>query len=154
MWSQQELCGRRPAKIDPFEWACQGRNVDSFLLFTRLKRLPKVPTFAQAVVQQRRVTEEEAKEAKWRQNAAARTENVESGAQVSAHMNCVQIQLETTCGATRSDGVVLELHTSHLASGPDEPEGQVAEGAGSLSAGNGVRSFSLFDDEEGEIWQQ
>ena len=23
LWSQQELCGRRPAKCDPFEWACQ-----------------------------------------------------------------------------------------------------------------------------------
>ena len=61
LWSQQELCGRRPAKYDPLKWACKGRNVDSFLLYVRLKRLPKVPTFADAVAQQRQVTDDEAK---------------------------------------------------------------------------------------------
>ena len=71
LWSQQELCGRRPAKIDPFEWACQENNVDSFMLFTRLKRLPKVPTFAQAVMQQRQVVDDEAREAERRRSTAA-----------------------------------------------------------------------------------
>ena len=104
-------------------------------------------------MQQRRATEEEAREAEWRQNAAARTENVESDAQVSAH-NGRQVQPDTTWAATRSDGVELELHTSHLASGPDEPEGQVVDGAGSFEARTGVRNFSLFDNEEGEDWQQ
>ena len=42
LWSQQELCGRRPAKIDPFTWACREPNLDSFLLYVRLKQLPKV----------------------------------------------------------------------------------------------------------------
>ena len=60
LWAEQELCGRRPAKCDPFAWACREKNLDSFLLFVRLKQLPKVPTFADAVVQQRRVVEEEA----------------------------------------------------------------------------------------------
>ena len=26
LWSQQELCGRRPAKYDPFKWACKERT--------------------------------------------------------------------------------------------------------------------------------
>ena len=60
LWAEQELCGRRPAKCDPFAWACREKNQDSFLLFVRLKQLPKVPTFADAVVQQRRVVEEKA----------------------------------------------------------------------------------------------
>ena len=60
LWSQQELCGRRPAKVDPFAWACHGTNLDSFLLFVRLKQLPKVPTFREAVVQQQKVFDEEA----------------------------------------------------------------------------------------------
>ena len=76
LWSQQELCGRRPAKFDPFEWACQEGNTDSFLLFTRLKRLPRVPTFAQAVVQQRQVIEDEAKEAELRRSDAAQNAEV------------------------------------------------------------------------------
>ena len=60
LWLQQELCGRRPAKVDPFTWACHAPNVDSFLLFVRLKQLPKVPTFRQAVVQHQQATDEEA----------------------------------------------------------------------------------------------
>ena len=63
LWSQQELCGRRLAKIDPFEWACHEPNVDSFLLFARFKRLPKVPTFAQAVMQQRQAIVDQARTA-------------------------------------------------------------------------------------------
>ena len=43
LWSQQELCGRRPKGVDPFEWVCHGPNVDSFLLFVKLKQLPMVP---------------------------------------------------------------------------------------------------------------
>ena len=35
-------------------------NVDSFLLCVRLKQLPKVPTFKQAVMQQQQATDEEA----------------------------------------------------------------------------------------------
>ena len=60
LWSQQELCGRRPAKVDPFAWACHEPNIDSFMLFVRLKQLPKVPTFCEAVVQQRQAMDEEA----------------------------------------------------------------------------------------------
>ena len=71
LWSQEELCGRRPAKIDPFEWACHENNIDSFMLFTRLKRLPKVPTFAQAVMQQRQVVDDEAREAERRRSTVA-----------------------------------------------------------------------------------
>ena len=55
LWSQQELCGRRPVKVDPFAWACKEANLDSFLLFVRLKQLPKVPSFCEAVVQQQRI---------------------------------------------------------------------------------------------------
>ena len=60
LWSQLELCGRRPAKIDPVKWACKKKNFDSFSLFARLKRLPKVPTFAEAVMQQRLIYDDTA----------------------------------------------------------------------------------------------
>ena len=46
--------------MDPFTWACHEPNIDSFMLFVRLKQLPKVPTFCEAVAQQRRIVEEEA----------------------------------------------------------------------------------------------
>ena len=72
LWAQQELCGRRPVKYDPFEWACKGRNVDSFLLYARLKRLPKVPTVAEAVAQQRQVHDDEARDAEMRRSNEAR----------------------------------------------------------------------------------
>ena len=76
LWSQQELCGRRPAKCDPFEWACQEGNIDSFVLFARLKRLPRVPTFAQAVMQQRQAIEDEVSEAEIRKSNAAHNAQV------------------------------------------------------------------------------
>lgn len=64
LWSEQELCGRRPAKVDPFAWACHEPNLDSFMLFVRLKQLPKVPTFCEAVILQQQVVDEEATAAK------------------------------------------------------------------------------------------
>ena len=39
-WLQPNAWG-----MDPFEWACKAENVDSFLRFIRLKKLPRVPTF-------------------------------------------------------------------------------------------------------------
>jgi len=72
LWSQQELCGRRPAKVDPFVWACHEPNIDSFMLFVRLKQLPKVPTFREAVVQQRQAMDEEAVAAKSQRGLADR----------------------------------------------------------------------------------
>ena len=72
LWSQQELCGRRPAKVDPFAWACHEPNIDSFLLFVKLKQLPKVPSFREAVEQQRQAREEEAVAAKNRLTFADR----------------------------------------------------------------------------------
>ena len=64
LWSEQELCGRRPVKVDLFAWACHEPNLDSFLLFVKLKQLPKVPTFCEAVIQQQHVVNEEAAVAK------------------------------------------------------------------------------------------
>ena len=55
LWSLQEMRGRRPAKIEPPKWTSRKRNIDSFLLFAKLRRLPKVPTFADAVIQQKQV---------------------------------------------------------------------------------------------------
>ena len=72
LWSQQELCGRRPAKVDPFAWACHEPNVDSFLLYVKLKQLPKVHTFREAVEQQPRAREEEALAAQSRRTIADR----------------------------------------------------------------------------------
>lgn len=72
LWSQQELCGRRPAKVDPFAWACHEPNIDSFLLSVKLKQLPKAPSFREAVEQQRRTREEEAVVAKNRPTFADR----------------------------------------------------------------------------------
>ena len=72
LWAEQELCGRRPAKVDPFAWACREHNLDSFLLLVRLKQLPKVPTFHDAVVQQQQVIDEEAAVAKCQNGLADR----------------------------------------------------------------------------------
>ena len=58
LWSLQEMRGRRPAKIEPPKWASRKRNIDSFLLFAKLRRLPKVPTFADAVIQQKQVLDD------------------------------------------------------------------------------------------------
>ena len=69
LWSQQELCVRRLAKVDPFAWACHEHNIDSFLLYVKLKQLPKVPTFREAVEQQRQAREEEALAARSRRTS-------------------------------------------------------------------------------------
>ena len=70
LWPQQELCGRRPAKVDPFAWACREPNLDSFLLFVWLKQLPNVPSFCEAVVQQQMFVDEEAAAAKSQKSIA------------------------------------------------------------------------------------
>ena len=112
LWSQQELCGRRPAKYDPFKWACRERNVDSFLLYVRLKRLPKVPTFAEAVAQQRQVTDDEAK-----------------------------------ARETRHCTDSLDGKKSQDARPQDPPFSD------DVNDGAPARSYNMFDDDEGEDWQ-
>ena len=56
----------------PFTWACREPNLNSFLLFVRLKQLPRVPTFSEAVAQQRQAFDTEAAAAKSQRELAER----------------------------------------------------------------------------------
>ena len=126
LWSQQELCGRRPVKMDPFAWACHEPNVDSFLLFVRPKRLPNVPTSVQAVMQQRQAMDEEA-------------DNARDGRGVGCIRDAKQ---DTHQGgpSTTSSGLDDPL-------GPPPPERPVVTDVAL------TMSYNLFDDDEGGDWQ-
>jgi hypothetical protein len=43
LWWQQGGCSQMPLGMHPFEWACKTGNVDSFMRFIRLRRLPRIP---------------------------------------------------------------------------------------------------------------
>ena len=128
LWSQLELCGPRPAKVSPFERACCDSNIDSFLLFTRLKRLPKVPTFAEAVIQQKRVFSDVA----LKNDGNAGREGCVPGA---------------LC-------YLDQPNEQGLASGQSDHQVDPALNADPSLASNGSKQYCLFDDDEGEAWEQ
>ena len=42
LWLQQEMCGRRPAKIDPFAWACHGPQLPAVRQAETAAKSPRV----------------------------------------------------------------------------------------------------------------
>ena len=137
-----------------FAWACHGPNLDSFMLFVKLKQLPKVPTFSDAVVQQQRVIDEEA--------AAAARSKVDLASRLT-------IKLPET-GKPVSYSMFDDAEGDNWQAEPDEwwqqdmeppaadedvPHEMVGPGGESLQAALNVRlrrttRLTFFDDESGE----